>query len=294
MLVKILLVPWQLLFIGVLLFGALSTAQPVSPFLFGAPGTNASVGFEGCAFNECPVGRLMADAALAWCGSVSTCHLALLHAAETVSDIPAGTSLSAAALVPYFPLGSNLTIVTLTGARLFEILQQSVAVQPSPGFLHVAGLMYSCSSIPPRRLGFVDVTSNSMAAALLFTATYNVVTSTTLLGAASPYPRLRSGATVVLPGPSLVQAVAAYALATPQALVALPSRAALQLCMQPYAGPLDPTLPLLLPTPRTICRVVATTGAACPTNLGFCQGQGDPLNVRVVFCSTRRVFLFLF
>jgi hypothetical protein len=58
---------------------------------------------QGCFYNECPMGRLVADMALAWCSPA--CHVAFFDGAQINGSLPAGT-ITAFQLNALLPTGS--------------------------------------------------------------------------------------------------------------------------------------------------------------------------------------------
>jgi hypothetical protein len=90
-----------------------NTIAFVNSTVFGQPGSNLSVGLEGCRFADCPMGRMVADMALDWC---PRCDLAIYNAGSIRASFAVG-NVSRLDVFSVLPFGNNLVSFTITGTN---------------------------------------------------------------------------------------------------------------------------------------------------------------------------------
>jgi len=239
--------------------------------IYGARGTSSNVGSEGCYYSPCPLGNLVADMALKWCGG--RCNVAFFDGAEVDGSISPG-QITSSVLNSVLPTGSTLVTFNITGAYLFEAFMNfATATQIGAGaHVQIAGATVIWNPVKQKVLNVaiapLGATPTTPQSLLNLQQTYPVVTSQSNFQGAQGYFRFqRSATSVVDSGITLAAQLLTYLGTATQPFAV--TRESLQACMSNSTPAWSSAL-------ANTCRVVASTQAAdipitCPTDFNFCR-----------------------
>eukprot|EP00455_Lapot_gusevi_P021830 TRINITY_DN2281_c0_g1_i3.p1 TRINITY_DN2281_c0_g1~~TRINITY_DN2281_c0_g1_i3.p1 ORF type:complete len:695 (+),score=180.38 TRINITY_DN2281_c0_g1_i3:148-2232(+) len=259
-------------------------AQPIgraNGTIFGDRGTNLTLGFEGCRWGDCPMGRVINQVMLWWC---KDCDIAVWNSGNIRASWTSGNVTLRNAL-SVLPFGNVASYFKIKGSTFINALVNSISKGGGQGrFLQPYNIRYAWNpdiNIPAsKRLVRVEFFDRSRQAwiALDPQRTFKVVTNNFLRTGGDDYSMFVTSVTEPFDwGPIDITVVTDYLLANP--IVSAPTREALQICYQwadpnkgmwpkntwPMAGG-DAGPCLIVPT-----AVTGDSDFGCPNNAPLCR-----------------------